>query len=258
MLTDKRRAKLLAVLETLQSETPYAQGVIDLLELMGLTDAEAGGGRAAPTGEVTGMALESLKAHLRDGIQIGPDWNDLSRPAPRGVDILRAIEEARLAAVDAPTPGRVVTVTQGVIKKRLGDVDHYLMQYDRHAGQYQPIGGKVDPADADPAEALRREMMEELALGRLPGPADCALSPIGTDWHTTRLSATYGILTGYTFHFYQVTIAAFTFPTEKGTRWLSRAEIVNGQAADGRAISTIYPEALGWPLLDGLAPLPGG
>src|SRR5688572_1081272 len=100
---------------------------------------------------------------------------------------------------------RSVRVVQAIIKGvgRAGDV--YLMQYDPDARQYQPIGGKVEETDADSAAALRREIAEELELTAPPTNEKCKLSLLITEWATTKISPTYGVLTDYRFDFFHVT-----------------------------------------------------
>ncbi len=221
-------AALADALGTLAPSTEYARGVCDLLALLGLLRD------GATSGEVSAMVVDSLRAHLADGLPFALAWDDLDAEGVRGVDVLRAAEAARAAALDAPTPARVVRVAQGVVKGRAGDDDRYLMQFDRHAGQYQPIGGKQDPDDADSAAALRREMMEELGL---PSPAECALTPLLADWRKLSLSATYGILTAYAFDFYAA--GAIRFPIRIGgdTRWIGRRRA--GRAACRRRASDL-------------------
>ncbi len=245
---------LLAALRRPNRETPYARGVADLLTLLGLLRE---GPPAGPSGEVAGMVLASLAAHLRDGVTAGLSWDDLDAAGLRGVDILRALEASRLARVAAPTPARVARTVQAVIKARRGGEDVYLMQYDAHAGRYQPIGGKVEASDDGPEAALRREMWEELGLKELPTAQTCPLALILGDWGKTEISATYGILTRYAFDFLYVEAVAFPLVTDEATRWLSRAEIAAAWAADGRAISPIYAEGPGLARLDGLPPTRG-
>lgn len=246
---DLDRAALEEVLHTLHARSDYGRGVLDLLRLLGLVS-----GRDAPADEVAAMVIGSLRAHLLDGVVVGLRWGDLDAEGLRGVDILRAMEAARAAAVTSPTPARTVRVAQAVIKARRGSEDFYLMQYDAHAERYQPIGGKQEVSDADSAAALRRELMEELGLDAPPGPDRCTLTLIRADWQKTALSATYGVLTRYTMDFYAVSAIRFPLSLREGTRWLSRAEIVARRAADGRAITPIYEEALGLATLDGLPP----
>lgn len=226
----------------------YTRGVHDLLRLLGLI----------PPGEVGTLVIASLRAHLADGLPAGLAWDALDAPAPpalRGADVLRAVEAARLAAAPHPTPGRSVRVVQAVIKARRGAHDLYLMQFDAHAGRYQPIGGKVDPGDADAEAALRREIGEELGLDAPPGPAACALARLCQGWQTLALSATYGILTAYEMDFYAVSEVRFSIRTGPDTRWLSREEIAALRAADGRAISPVYEQAFGgMAALDALPP----
>lgn len=226
----------------------YERGVRDVLHLLGLVNDED-----RPSGEISAMVLNSLRVHVQDGVQVGLDWNSLnSSDRLRGADLLRVIEETRAQAVADPTPGRVVRVTQAVIKSRQAGIDRYLMQYDALAGRYQPIGGKVDPGDADSEAGLRREIYEELELDQIPGSSKITLNSLLTGWGTVEPSATYGLLTGYTFDFFHATAIHFPLPIDADTRWLTRREIVGGQAGDGRAISPIYEKALGWECLDGL------
>lgn len=241
-------AALDAVLDVLAPAGDYARGVLDLLRLLNLTAGP--GDRPEAADEVAAMLLASLRAHLADGLPVGIDWGDLDGGGLRGVDVLRAIEEARVRAVDDPTPGRVVRVVQSVIKARRGGEDLYLMQYDRHAGRYQPIGGKQDPDDASPEAALRREVYEELELPAVPDAGSLPLASLGEPWRTQTLSATYGILTGYEMHFFAAERVGFEIATDTETRWLTRAEIAALTAADGRAITPIYQQGLG-----GLEPL---
>jgi 8-oxo-dGTP pyrophosphatase MutT (NUDIX family) len=128
------------------------------------------------------------------------------------------------------------------------------MQYDPHADRFQPVGGKQDPGESDMMDTLRREMAEELGLGHSPGPEECTLTLLGDGWVEKTLSATYGILTHYTFSFYQVTAIRFPIVIDQDTRWLTRSEIISGRTHDGRPVTTIYQQALGWELLDALEP----
>jgi 8-oxo-dGTP pyrophosphatase MutT (NUDIX family) len=248
--------RLAEVLAALSAQSGYAQGALDVLRLLGLVEEREGG--IEPAGEVSALFLHSLRAHLRDGVRFCFDWDDLDSEGVRGVDLLRAAESARARAVPNPTPGRVVKVVQAIIKSRVGGEDCYLMQYDRHAGRFQPLGGKQEPGEGDPGEALRRELAEELALGALPGPDVCALTPLLEGWQTVIPSPTYGVLTGYTFAFFHVTAVRFPIRIDADTRWLTRGEIERGRADDGRDISPIYLEALGLARLDGLSLSLGG
>jgi 8-oxo-dGTP pyrophosphatase MutT (NUDIX family) len=243
-------ADLAGVLDSLSAETDYARGALDVLAVFGLVTLDAG--RAEPAGMVAAMVIDSLRAHLTDGVSVGLHWDDLEAESPRGVDILRAFEHARVTRVNRPTPARVVEAAQSIIKMRRSETDLYLMQFDGHAGRYQPIGGKREPFDADAEAALRREIAEELQLAAPPGPDQITLEPVGEGWVETTLSATYGILTQYTFSFFRAGDIQFAIPLDEDTRWLTRAEIAAGRAEDGRAISPIYLQALGLDLLDNL------
>jgi 8-oxo-dGTP pyrophosphatase MutT (NUDIX family) len=250
VLNRDQRRRLAAALNDLSEDAEYARGVRDLLSLLGITDARQ------PSGRVAGMLIDVLKAHLADGIEIGLDWENLDAPAPRGVDFLKVIEGARLRNVSAPTPARSVEAAASIIKSSRAGVESYLMQYDAHAGRYQPIGGKREPHEQSLEETLRREFAEELALPEIPGPAVFSVKQIGT-WDELTSSATYGIITRYAFTFFHV--LKMNLPIPDGplgdgiTRWVTRAEMDSGTAADGRSISPIYLDGLGKEVFDGLA-----
>jgi 8-oxo-dGTP pyrophosphatase MutT (NUDIX family) len=245
------RERLADALAALSAESDYAQGALDVLHLLGLVEDR--GGSLEPAGEVSALVLNSLRAHLRDGVRFGFDWDDLDAEGVRGVDVLRAVEAARARAVPDPTPGRVVTVVQSIIKTRSGGEDRYLMQYDRHARRFQPLGGKLERNEYDLGRALRRELAEELALDAPPGPDLCKLVLLDEGWQTVAPSATYGVLTHYTFAFFHVVNVRFPIRIDGDTCWLTRDDIVQGRTGDGRAISPIYLEALGQARLDGLS-----
>src|SRR5574341_483777 len=250
---DSNQHPLLSILRDLKETTPYAHGALDVLRLLGLVAVEEG--NAAPTGAIAELRLASLAAHAADQVTVRFDWNRLAGDGLRGVDIIRAMEEARAARVSNPTPGRTVRVAQAVIKARRAGGDVYLMQYDTEARQYQPIGGKWSAEDASIEAALRREIAEELGLKSPPGQDALALSLLEADWGKTSISPTYGILTRYSFDFFHVTRMSFPITDDADTRWLSRGEIAAGRAGDGRPISQIYVEALGFNRLDGLEPI---
>lgn len=237
------------VLRTLQPEGEYARGALEMLALLGLVTS---GERYAATGKVARMALDALGAHLADGAVMGIEWEDLDGPSPRGVDIIRAMETARTARVAHPTPARIVEAAQAIFKIRQGEDDYYLMQYDAHAGRYQPVGGKREPEENDLAVTLRRELAEELGLSAPPGEADCRLERTGGEWAETAISATYGVLTSYTFAMFRVANARFAIKVDSETRWLSRRELMAERADDDRPISPIFQQALGVEVLDGL------
>lgn len=237
---------LSTVLRELEDTMPYQQGVLDVLRLLGLIRLENGKGEA--TGEVAQMVLALLASQADSGGVIGFDWNDLDRTGLRGVDVLRTLQAAQGSIV----PTRSVCVAQAVIKAVRGNVEYYLMQFDAHAGQYQPIGGKVDSTDKDSAGALCREIGEEMELGALPVEEFCKLNLLISDWTAAKISPTYGVMTEYTFDFYHVTDIKFPIQQNGYTRWLRRGEIERGRADDSRPVSTVYLEALGMEQLDAL------
>jgi 8-oxo-dGTP pyrophosphatase MutT (NUDIX family) len=244
------RRSLADALAALSAQSDYAQGALDLLRLLGLVEDRDG--VLEPAGEVSALFLASLGAHLRDGVRFSFDWDDLDAEGVRGVDLLRAAETARAQAVPDPTPARVVKVVQAIVKSRERGEDLYLMQYDRHAGHFQPLGGKQEPGERDPEEALRRELAEELELESPPGPELCELNLLQEEWGTFVPSATYGVLTRYTFTFFHVVNVRFPIQLDGSTCWLRRSEIARSRADGGQAISSIYLEALGLARLDAL------
>jgi 8-oxo-dGTP pyrophosphatase MutT (NUDIX family) len=244
------RHRLADVLTTLSAESSYARGALDVLRLLGLVEALGAG--FEPAGEVSAMFLASLRAHLRDGVRFGFDWDDLDSEGVRGVDVLRVAESARAGSMPGPTPAREARVVQAIVKSRERGEDRYLMQYDKHAGCFQPLGGKQEPGEDDPGLSLRRELTEELELDSPPGPESCELNLLDETWGTVVPSATYGVLTRYTFTFFHVANVRFPIRVDGDTCWLTRGEIVQCRADDGRAISPIYLEALGMARLDGL------
>jgi 8-oxo-dGTP pyrophosphatase MutT (NUDIX family) len=236
--------ELLHALAQADAEHAYERGVLDVLRLLGLVERQ--GEEIVTTGEVAHMLLRSLWAHLRDGVRVGFDWERLDRTGDvRGVDLIRAVEAARVSAVPKPTPARSVRVAQAVVKTIRGGVPLYLMQYDEHAGQFQMLGGKAESGEDDLAETLRRELAEELDLPATPGEADCILTPLEADREIVSLSPTYGLLTRYAFSFYHVGRVRFSVRTDQDTCWLSGDEIMACRAADERPISALYCDALG-------------
>ncbi len=222
-------------------QTPYQQGMRDAFKLLGLlNDANT------PTGEVSALLFDVLRAHAQDGATVQFDWNTLDLGNLRGVDLIMVIEKARLIVVPNPTPARVVSVVEAIIKRKHNGIDHYYMQYDVHAQRYQPIGGKRNLEDANDETALRREMFEELELSHIPSKSEVALRKVASQWQQQALSATYGVLTRYTFSFFFVETLKVDLLDNAGNQWLSQSEISRGTADDGRAISPIYSDALGW------------
>lgn len=243
---------LLPVLRDLAETTPYARGALDVLRLLGLVAVEEG--NAVPTGAVAEVMLASLAAHAADRTTARFEWNRLDHTGLGGVDIVRAFEEARVARVPNPTPGRMVRVVQAVIKTRQDGEDAYLLEYDSDARQYQPIGGKWSSQDASLEAALRREIAEELSLAAPPDSQALSLSLLISDWGKTQLSPTFGILTRYSFDFFHATAVRFAISETAGVRWQRRADMLSGRSPDGRAISPILLEALGADRLDALPP----
>jgi 8-oxo-dGTP pyrophosphatase MutT (NUDIX family) len=227
------------VLESLQGQDDYARGVMDALALLGLVKLTGEGAR--PTGELAGWALAALRAHLADRLAMNPNWNLLGGDGLNGAAVLEAAEQRRMQHTTNPTPTRVVEVAQGIIKGRRGEDDLFLMQHDDLAGQYQWLGGKVDDEDPSPAYALRRELYEELDLDSVPGEDQCSVNLLHADWQTLTISATYGVLTAYSFSFFAVEDVKFPVRTDGKTCWLTRREVLTETGDDGRKIQGLGP-----------------
>ena len=233
-LTSNSVTRLLAALTAPTPDTDYATGVSDLLALFGLRHGDA-------TTDEVAMMIGSLRAHLQDNAVLDINW----------AEILKFAEAMRAESVASPTPARVITAVQGIIKKHEDATDHYLMEYDRGADQFQPLGGKQDSDDEPLTETLRREIMEELSLDTLP---DLTATLLKADWSLTELSPTYGILTRYSFHFYHVTQINIEIPLSDDIHWITREAMSNNRTDDDRPVTTILIDGLGWSMLDELPP----
>ncbi|NDJ36239.1 MAG: NUDIX hydrolase [Chloroflexi bacterium] len=232
-----------------EASDPYTQGVRDLLHLMAVVD-ESG----RPTGRVSGYLLDVLRAHLGDGQAMHVDWSDLDAPGLHGADVLRWIDGARQAAYPQATPARAAEAVEAVFKRTVDGEDAYLMEYDRYAQRFQPVGGKIDDDDLSPEAALRREFFEELRLSAVPDDSVLSLELLPFRFEEQDLSATYGLLTAYGFRFYRVVRMAVAFHLDTNTRWITRTELLDGRSADGRPVSDIYQKAFGG--IDALDALP--
>jgi len=235
--------RLATLLRERRAVDEYTRGALDVLALLGLVDVST----AAPPSELAALALDALAAHLADGVPAALDTGLLRPP-----EVLRAVETARMARVERPTPSRTVRVVGAVIKRRRPAGDEYLMQYDAPAGWYQPPGGKVEPGESEEA-ALHRELAEELDLHIEPA----VLARLEPAWETQALSATYGVLTAYVMDFFHVQVSVRPIGEDALTRWLNVEEIEAGQAQDGRPISRVLVEAVGRARLDALADTQG-
>ncbi len=218
----------------------YRRAVQDMLVAMGVISAE--------TGEVTSPIayyfVQSLLASLRDGALTPAAWQGAASDDRAGIGarLVRLLETHRASSLKNPAPLRVIQAVMAVIKARRGTEDVYLMQYDKRAEQFQPIGGKQENFDADSEAALTRELCEELEIEGLQPGRDFELRPVVDHVHSMEVSPTVYLITQYDHSFYHVTNIRFPVPTDQYTRWISAAELADGRTHDGLAISGLLDE----------------
>jgi 8-oxo-dGTP pyrophosphatase MutT (NUDIX family) len=164
---------------------------------------------------------------------------------------LRWFEQRRILASEAaghtPEPLRMQGAAMLLIRHP-DDPRLLLCQFDRPAGQWQLIGGKIEP-DESPAQAALRELNEELGISQArpyaPG-IDVAFLPAHPDDGPFTLdepSLTYGVLTRYTLYVFHTRL---TQQPELGSedRWLPIDALLRGETADGER--TGNPRLMNW------------
>ena len=201
----------------------------------------------APASPAAYYFLQSLIHGIREGAFAGM-WRENGKSGePAGRAWLGLTETQRLLATADAMPMRSVRAVMGIIKTVRDGRALYLMQFDRGAEQYQPIGGKVEEYDADNVAALAREIAEELHLPPLVAGQDFSAQPLKERVRYRTISATLNVLTEYEHNFYHLTGLRFVPTMDDDTDWLSAEELTAGRARDGRAISPL--------MLDNLAAL---
>lgn len=221
---------------------PYRRAIHDLLAAIGLIDPETGA-FASPTAY---YFVRSLRDTIRERALTEESWRGAAEDACTGMGarLLRLLETHRVACVAQPAPMRTVSTVLAIIKARRGDSDVYLMQYDRGAGQFQPLGGKREESDASNEAALTRELGEELALdGLMPG-RDFSIRPLAEHVRSRTVSASLNVITEYDHSFYHLTNVRFPLVPDLDTRWVTAVELARGRTEDGRAVSRLMVEAL--------------
>jgi 8-oxo-dGTP pyrophosphatase MutT (NUDIX family) len=221
----------------------YRRALDDLLGALGVL---AGPDRAlaSPTAY---YFLQSLIHGIREGAFTRLWLENGQSGEPAGSDWLGLMETQRLLNVPDAAPMRSVRAVMGVIKTVRDGRALYLMQYDRGAEQYQPIGGKVEADDADNVAALARELSEELRLPPLVAGKDFVALPLKERARYRTISATLNVLTEYEHSFYHLRDLRFAPSLDDDTTWLDAEEMAAGRANDGRAVSRL--------MLDNLAAL---
>jgi 8-oxo-dGTP pyrophosphatase MutT (NUDIX family) len=218
----------------------YQQAARDVLAAFGVLSAE--------TGEVTSpMAyyfVQSLVHSVQDGALTSGAWQGLMGDgcAGSGARIVHLLEENRLTCSARPTPLRTIRAVIAVIKARREGKDVYLMQYDRKAEQFQPIGGKQEASDASSEAALTRELCEELSLAELTPGKDFRIKPLVEHVRFMEVSASVHVVTEYDHGFYHLTDIRFPVQIDHDTRWISASELAAGKTGDGYAVSPLLDE----------------
>jgi 8-oxo-dGTP pyrophosphatase MutT (NUDIX family) len=220
----------------------YRRAVQDMLIALGAISAQTG----QFTSPVAYYFVQSLLCAFRDGALKADAWTGslADECAGTGARLVRLLESHRLACVDSPTPLRRVQAVMAIIKARRAGTDAYLMQYDRMAAQFQPLGGKREAADASNASALTRELCEELEIERLAAGEDFNIHPLIEHIKINTVSASLQVLTQYDHSFYHLTDIRFPIHTDSTTRWITAVELAAGKTADGYAISRLMDEHL--------------
>lgn len=220
----------------------YRQAVHDLLVGLGIIDSETG----AYSSPMAYYFVQSLISTLHDAALTPQSWLGVPGDPCTGIgaQLVRLLESHRADCVPLPTPLRSVSVVMAIIKAQRGDDDAYLMQYDRGARQFQPIGGKREAFDASNEAALTREICEELAIDALTPGEDFIIQPLIEHARVNTISASLHILTQYDHSFYHLRGVRFRLDTDSDTRWITAAEVAAGRTRDGLAITPLIAEHL--------------
>jgi 8-oxo-dGTP pyrophosphatase MutT (NUDIX family) len=136
-------------------------------------------------------------------------------------------------------PLREQSVVFVLVKTVRDDDSHFLLEWDRPAGQYQLIGGRIDHNE-DPLTAARREFMEELdvELGwpKLAHPRDFELellTPRDRPIRWAGISHTYGVWTEYVVWACHARLHVRTLKLGSQNRWLGMGELFDGVTRTG-------------------------
>lgn len=263
---DERRVHLAALLTHLADAAPaedgrpgravplqgdlasaYAAALLDLLTFLGAVQWEPGR-RAVRVTTVQGRYLLGLLADLlTSGESLVADWaragvtppGELNHPFGAGVDLLAALERRRLELAPEALPLREGLAAVGLIVRRQPSGEQaYLCFYDVPARAWQLPGGRFEQADRTLRRTLLRELSEELDCGPLVEPGDVRIEELGPPFDKTRLSPTYGLLTRTIFQVYRVHFVRALPPLHDGLRWVTEAEALAGQTADGLRVDT--------------------
>lgn len=231
-----------AVAADAPAEVPaeYRRALDDLFRALGVLI----GPDDVPSSPSAYYFLQSLIHGIREGAYSGMWREHGGQTEPTGRAWLGLMETQRLISAEDATPMRSVRAVMGIIKAVRDGRAQYLMQFDGGAGQYQPIGGKVEAYDENNVAALAREMSEELHLPPLVAGQDFAVLALKERVRYRTISASLNVLTEYEHSFYHLRELRFVPHVDDETVWLSADELAAGRARDGRAISPLMLDNL--------------
>ena len=166
-------------------------------------------------------------------------------------ELIRAMESQRMKQAEATGNSAQPTRSQAAAFVLIGCVINdemcLLCQLDRQAGQYQLIGGRLEPGETA-AQAAHREFLEEVGNTQMPplqADIDFELRALLDEPITlSALSPTYGALTGYAFHLFQARIAGRQLALGPDDAWIAATDLLRGRTEDGKQIgdSRVYHE----------------
>lgn len=223
----------------LDQKDAYTSAIGDMLLMLGLvTSGEQG---ITVNGENAQLFIKSMVAHLSDNIPLAMDWQTglTHKAAAQGAQLLAEVEALRKESIAHPTPVREVSAVNALIVKRHESRTLIYMQYDDKARQYQLIGGKVEPEDADAEHTLLREMQEELLKPELRLNEHFRLTPLAERFEKVSMSPTFGVVTGYTIRFFHVAGLTVALPVDQDNAWIDADEVRGGLTRDGRKVSDL-------------------
>jgi 8-oxo-dGTP pyrophosphatase MutT (NUDIX family) len=240
---------------SLQEAETSTSMVLVLLDLFGVLKSHDGAFQTLE--QIPTYFLQSLNwyfkhnAHLlqnwtRSGVSTDVSANSLFEMAPH---FLKAMELRRLRISKEDdceaTPSRIQQVVFTLIKGQIEKKDFYLHEWDRRAGQYQLIGGRVEPGESL-ITAARREVVEELDIeGKqdLEYERDFSLKLLletdrAIQW--MGISPTYGALTQYYFWVCSAQFNISELKLKDNNRWLSIDEMLAGETRTGKKVGDAH------------------
>ena len=218
--------------------------------------ATAKGGTGSATTQTRSQLTTYFSRSLQLALEAGEGW----QVTP---GLLRLLEQQRIEAAERTGNPAIAAREQSAVSllivQRANEETQLLHQFDIAAGQYQLIGGRLEPGELLEAAAWR-ELQEEIGVSQ-PQPLradEITLSPaIDKPLMLQNISATYGVLTHYTFFAYHLRRVGSVFQSGPLDRWISVREMLAGRADDGQSLGFgDIARSLDTRLQGGLAALP--